>query len=468
MIFQPKQVAWGEGSYAIYKPLLANAHPCLNQAIFKELWNHFTLGASSLEITECEGLTLMIGEATPLPLEGYEYSISIEPRGICVSAEDKAALIRAFMTLLDQFKPEEVAGTAAVSARCQRIRDRADIGCRMVHFCVFPETELWELQRFLRFAAALKYTHVVLEFWGTLRLDCMSELSWPGAFNKEEVRPILSEAADLGLEIVPMFNHWGHASGSRIMHGKHVVLDQDPALATYFREDGWCWAIEKPKVRALLRRIRAELCELCGEGGYFHVGCDEAFSFEFTEEAMAFIADFLNEVAAEMRAEGRRTIMWGDMLLHRHLHYDQENVYTCNAPSPEAEQYLLKALDRHIIIADWQYDAKAAPVETALTLKAAGFDPLLCPWDKGEAQLNACIDTVKRESLHGILHTTWHTLTSGTPFVLLAAVRCHDTDNRTSHLEAYTKAAAILRGVMPAKGEYRRAGFARGQVGFRW
>jgi hypothetical protein len=49
------------------------------------------------------------------------------------------------------------------------------------------------------------------------------------------------------------------------MHGKHVVLDQNPTLQTYFSEDGWCWDIRKPKVRELFRKIRSELIELCGD-----------------------------------------------------------------------------------------------------------------------------------------------------------------------------------------------------------
>ena len=61
------------------------------------------------------------------------------------------------------------------------------------------------------------------------------------------------------------------------MHGKHVVLDQDSSLQSYFSDEGWRWDIKKPKVRKLLRSIREELMELCGDSGYFHIGCDESY-----------------------------------------------------------------------------------------------------------------------------------------------------------------------------------------------
>ena len=370
------------------------------------------------------------------------------------------------MTLLDRFKTVEVGGVMQLEAECSQIRERASIQCRMVHVCVFPETELWELQRFMRFCAALKYTHIVLEFWGTLKYDCLKELSWDSGFDKAQIRPIISEARALGLEIVPMFNHWGHASASRAMHGKHVVLDQAPSLQTYFSEDGWCWDIGKAKVKSLLRQVRNELIELCGDGSYFHIGCDEAYGFEFTRENMDFVCDFLNSISDEMNECGRRVIVWGDMFLYSHKHYS--NTYVCNAPTPEAEQYLLCRLDKRITIADWQYDVAHSPVETSLVFKEAGFDCFLCPWDKGVAQLDSCVDTVRKESLCGVIHTTWHTLSSGLPFVLLCAVKSFDDGKSMPYLAAYGKSAALMRRVMPSCGDYKKAGWSKIQVSSKW
>jgi hypothetical protein len=468
MIFHSQNFTRSEEKFIISEEVHAISHPCLNKSIFMDFWRNFTFQASNLTASETDKYVFSVGDISAAELGTYDYSINITPHGICVCAKDQNTLVQGFVTLLDQFRAEDQDGKTVIVAECCQIKDSASIKNRMVHFCVFPETELWELQRFVRFCGALKYTHLVLEFWGMLRYDCLKELSWSCGFTKEEVAPIIKEANDLGLEIIPMFNHWGHASAGRVMHGKHVVLDQNPSLQTYFSEDGWCWDISKSKVKDLLRSVRAELIELCGEGSYFHVGCDEAYNFEFTQENMDFICDFINEISAEMSTQNRRIIAWGDMFLYRYAHYNPKNIYACNAPSPEVEEYLLSRLDKEIIIADWQYDAKYFPVETASVFTDAGFDCMLCPWDTGSSVVEACIMTARDKSLMGIMHTTWHTLSSGMHYVLLSAVKSFDSECDFDSTRARTYSATLLRKVMPSGGDYQRSGWSRHQIGFKW
>ena len=464
MIFHPQNLIKKAGSLVFSGEINAIAHPCLNKDIIKNFWHSFTFNSSTLTISESNEFIFSVGNAKPLSLDGCDYSINIESDGICICADNEKDLIRGFMTLIDRFGAIDRNEALVIELDCCQIKDKPIIQNRMVHFCIFPETELWELQRFVRFCGALKYTHIVLEFWGMLQYDCMRELSWSHAFTKDQIKPIIREANDLGLEVIPMFNHWGHASAGRVMHGKHVVLDQNPTLQTYFSEDGWCWDIRKPKVRTLMRKIRTELIELCGNSGYFHIGCDEAYHFEFTKENMDFICDYINEICEQMRSQNRRVIVWGDMFLYRHSHYNPNNKYACSAPSAEVEQYMLKRLSRDLIIADWQYDAVQAPVETASAFAQAGFDCLLCPWDRGKAQMSAVFSTVKDQSLMGFLHTTWHTLSKGMPYVTRAAIKGFENVD----ISATTYTAALLRKVMPIGGDYTKAGWSKIQVDSLW
>jgi hypothetical protein len=468
MIFHPKEHIKTEGSFVFSGNVHATCHPCLNKPIIKEFWQNFTFKTSELTVSECDEYIFSVGNAKKLPLGGYAYSINVEKEGICLCADTEKDLINGFMTLIDLFKAAEAGESTVIEVECCEILDRAAIKNRMVHFCIFPETELWELERFIRFCGALKYTHIVLEFWGMLRYDCLKELSWDNAFSKEQIRPIIALAGDLGLEVIPMFNHWGHASASRVMHGKHVILDQNPTLQTYFSEDGWCWDIRKPKVRELLRKIRSELIELCGDGHYFHIGCDEAYNFEFTKENMDFICDFINEIRREMSLSGRRIIAWGDMFLYKHEHYRKENRYTCNAPAAEVEEYLLNGLDKNIIIADWQYHPEHFPVETASVFKQKGFECLLCPWDTSRNHIKVMTETVKEEQLMGLLHTTWHTLSKGLRYVLVAAVYSFEYGDAVASFNTGTYSAALMRKVMPSNGDYRKAGWSKAQIGFSW
>lgn len=468
MIFHPQNLIKNIGSLVLSGEINAIAHPCLNKIIIKEFWHNFTFQSCTLNVCESKEFVFSIGNTKPLLIDDCDYSINVGPDGICVYAENEKNLIRGFMTLLDRFHAIDHEETLAVEIACCQIKDKPMIQNRMVHFCIFPETELWELQRFIRFCGALKYTHIVLEFWGMLQYDCMSELSWSHAFTKEQIKPIIREANDLGLEVIPMFNHWGHASAGRVMHGKHVVLDQNPTLQTYFSEDGWCWDIRKPKIRTLMRKIRTELIELCGDGEYFHIGCDEAYNFKFTKENMDLICDYINEISEEMVSLKRRVIAWGDMFLYRYAHYNPKNRYACLAPTSDSAQYLLSRLSKDIVIADWQYNSVELPVETAYVFQKAGFNCLLCPWDRGKAQTTAVLSTIKTQKLNGLLHTTWHTLSSGMPYVTAAAVGCfEDIENRTFD-ELRTGSAALLRKVMPICGDYVKAGWSKIQVHNLW
>lgn len=467
-MFRPVNLIETDGCFRFSEKVSATAHPCLNQPIFQEFWNNFTFQNSTLSIVEKNELVFSVGQAEKIDLDGNEYSINIEQTGLCLCAKDETSLIRGFMTLLDRFQAVDFQEKTAIEVECCQIKERALIQNRMIHFCIFPETSLWDLQRFVRLCGALKYTHLILEFWGMLKLDCLKELSWEMGYTKEQIRPIVAEAKTLGLEIIPMFNHWGHAPAGRVLHGKHVVLDQNPSLQTYFSEDGWCWDIQKPKVRALLREIRNELMELCGSGTFFHIGCDEAYGFQHTEANMDMICNFINEVSTEVKAQGRRIIVWGDMMLHKHPHYNPNNAYGTGAPTPEAERYFLTKLNKDIVIGDWQYDAKDPPIETASVFKKAGFDCLLCPWDRGLKQSKATLQTVTEENLFGYLHTTWHTLSNGIPYVTLMALGGYENvkDYKINFFRTHT--ASLLRKVLPAKGNYERSGWCKSQIGFSW
>lgn len=467
MLFNPQFVLKKEGSFEFYGDITAVALPCFAKNVFKEFWNNFSFKSSKLEIFPKDEFIFSIGDAEKIELDGCDYSINIEKNGLCIFAKDEPSLIRGFMTLLDRFCASDGAEGLSVKIDCCEIRDSACLQNRMVHFCVFPETELWELHQFVRLCGALKYTHLVLEFWGMLQYDCMKELAWSHAFSKEQIRPIIQEANDLGLEIIPMFNHWGHATASRVKHGKHVVLDQNPTLQTYFSDDGWCWDIAKPKVKDLMRKIRSELIDLCGSGNYFHIGCDEAYNFDLsTKDSMNFICDYINEIAAELEEQGRTTIAWGDMFLYKYPHYNPQNYYECNAPSAESEQYMLSKLNKNIVIGDWQYGAKEAPVETTSVFVNAGFKTILCSWDRGAAELDACINTAKDKLIFGLMHTTWHTLSGGMPYVIRAGVKTFEKESSLG--DYWTRTASLLRKVFPSNGEYTKSGWSRYQVGFLW
>lgn len=463
MLYTPDHMQQQKGAFSFTQHTVARAGtPLCNNAI-KELWHGFTCRLGSIELQQTDQLLFEIGEEKAPEKGDALYAIRITPRGVALVSDSAEGLLCGFMTLIDRIETVTTADTVTFQLPCCEIKETPLIKNRMLHYCIFAQTELFEVQKFLRMAAALKYSHVVLEFWGSVQYDALKEMAWPQhSFTKAELAPIFEEARCLGLELIPMFNHWGHASAGRAKHGKHVVLDQNPALQPLFSPDGWTWELRNPSVRALHREIRRELIELCGAGGYFHLGCDEAYNFVWSRENVDILIDYLNENTAELLAAGRRPILWADMLLFQHEAYPKVtgNRYSCRCPSPEMENYLLNRLDKRILLADWQYNTEVAPIMTAQRLKNAGFDVLLCPWDRSGKNVDACCDTALDEKLFGIMHTTWHTLSTGMPQVTHAALRCWESPKTVQ-----THTAAMLRRVYFAQGDYEMSGWSRDEIG---
>ncbi|MGI6195508.1 MAG: family 20 glycosylhydrolase [Eubacteriales bacterium] len=469
MFFDVQNLKKLTGRYPVEGKIRAVAHASLCKPVFAEYWNNFSYGLSEIELLPTDSFTFCIGQAPVLPLDGESYRVSITESGMSLAACSEKSLICGFMTLIDRLLMERVNGESRLFLDACTYGETAFIARRMAHFCVFPETELWEIRRFVRLCAFLRYTHLVIEFWGTFRYACLDALSWERAFSADDLREIFAEAQDLGMELVPMFNHYGHASSGRVMHGKHVVLDQSPQYAYLFDETGWAWNIGLSETIDLQKKMRQELTELCGAGSFFHIGCDEIYGFDYSERAMEEICTHINAVAQSLAESGRKPILWADMFLPRTLKNQTGNTYTAACPSENASSFMLSKLDKNVLLADWQYDACRFPVETSLYLKEKGFSVLLCPWDRGMNRTNACLETAKIHGLDGILHTTWHTLSSGMPYVAKTARGCFlpagakDVRDENPALH-FNKTAEILRKVYPCGGDYRKSGWSKKEI----
>ena len=362
MFFDVQNLTKLTGRYPVEGKIRAVAHASLCKPVFAEYWNNFSYGLSEIELLPTDSFTFCIGQAPVLPLDGESYRVSITESGVSLAACSEKSLICGFMTLIDRLLMERVNGESRLFLDACTYGETAFIARRMAHFCVFPETELWEIRRFVRLCAFLRYTHLVIEFWGTFRYACLDALSWERAFSADDLREIFAEAQDLGLELVPMFNHYGHASSGRVMHGKHVVLDRSPQYAYLFDETGWAWNIGLPETIDLQKKMRQELTELCGAGSFFHIGCDEIYGFDYSERAMEEICTHINAVAQSLAESGRKPILWADMFLPRTLKNQTGNTYTAACPSENASSFMLSKLDKNVLLADWQYDACRFPV----------------------------------------------------------------------------------------------------------
>ncbi len=443
----------------------------------KELWHNFTANKSTLEIRRSPNLRTgaYISNSMQAILQNgktdYEYEINCGEYGISITFSQENGLIHAFSTVLQMLPPYSLSKNN-FQMKCFEIKDKPSLEMRCMHLCVFPETTLLFLKKMIRLFGLLKCSHIILEFWGMLKFDCFPYLGWQDAYTKEDLLPLISDGKALGVEFIPMFNHMGHASGSSFKAGKHVTLDQAPEYEEYFSPDGWTWNINNPDVLELQDKIRYELCEIFGEGKYFHIGCDEVYAADclcnpYDKEDNENFISYINNTASGIAAMGRIPIMWGDMFLDiKDFPYPfcSNLAYRCC----DGKNNLSK-LAENVIIADWQYNIDGENTKSVdFFLDVIPRDRLLlCPWE-GKDNVKGRCDIARREGLYGVIGTTWSGICREPKFaVYTACLMWENTENQTpfERWEVFkVMTAKNIRKLVPCGGIYKNAGFTEKEL----
>ena len=433
------------------------------------LWYRFSCDACKLHVVPTEdGCQFVIGEAACDLTDADRYAIHVDAAGVCVRAHEAAGLLDGIKTLVQLICPEELAeGKEAFYISAADVHDAPAVSFRAVHLCIFPGSTLSSLEQAIHEAGFFKMTHVILEFWGVYPYRCLPELSWDGRhFDRKDFQRLVALARSYGMEVIPMVNHFGHATQSRSCNGRHVVLNKNPRLTKLFEPDGWTWCLSNPDTYKLLAEMRAELMELCGEGSYFHLGFDEAYSFATCDKCRKrvpheLLAEYLNRLTEDLGKAGRTPIIWHDELIRRDAF--GEGPIVANGQN-HATDKALDLLDRRIIIADWQYDYRNGFNPTTKYFTDKGFKTVVCPWDNME-NLRSLSADAKKLGAYGVLYTTWHHLPA---FLRQAAYWSNCTwmaDERVPGI-ADTEAACLLRRLYDTEGAFIPSGWRTCEVEF--
>ncbi len=446
--------------YYIGNSLVATGDSRLG-SICKELFSGFCFGKSTLSLIQGKENTLLIGDTSiPKINSSAEFALKIDENGIAINGRDYGSLMRGFFSMLMKirwdFGKEELFLEEVTENTEYKLKNR------MVHLCLFPEADLYSMKKYIRLLAVLQFTHVVIEPWGTVRLDCLPELGWKNSFSKNDLSDLVNEIKVLGMEPIPMFNSLGHASGARYMSGKHVVLDQNPSLYYLFTPDGWAWDLENEKTWTLLKSIRKELYEIFDDCSYFHIGFDESHSHNKNEILRPRLSSYLKRLTDEIAREGKRPMLWIDMLLPAQAYNGFKA--NCHSVRSEAEcTEILSKIHKSAIFVDWQYDVTESPISTSLYYKDKGLDIIGAPWlnpKNGKAH----IDTVSENGLFGVMLTTWHTLFKEIDNLIPFTKEFGGTLPWFYEGNNATTVAALLRNLMPWDGNYEHAGYSKRQL----
>ena len=473
VIPKPKEAKKEQGDFVFGKELFItlprNIYEKISKSHLEALLSNYTAGETTTHFVMSEKLSGVAVVDTEMRDENlscttnYDYELHITQSFAKFLFGDEKGFIHAFVTFLQLIRFEGFGENFYLRVPCYTIKDSPDMAFRSVHLCVFRDTSLDFLKKAISLCGIMKCSHVVLEFWGTYKFECYPDLSWKEAYTKEQIKPIVEYANAIGVEIIPMLNHLGHASQGRICSGKHSALDTNLRLAPYFEEDGWSWCTSNPETLKLLEECRKELIDLCGKGEYFHIGCDEAYTFATCEKCRTrdkdeIMLEHITNISNDLKKYGRRAIMWGDMFLDKEKFLPP---YECNG---RGENKILNDIPKDVIIADWQYNVKTDFLSSQF-FADKGFDVVCCPWNSRD-NVSAAINTVKNNSLHGVIGTTWHTLQFMQWLIPYIADVMWGNGGKLSDQEYTLHCSYIVRRCVPSNGDYEKSGFIDREVPF--
>lgn len=349
------------------------------------------------------------------------YGIDINDRHATLFARTPRGLLYASQTFLQLISASNPKTVPAVS-----IRDYPQLPFRAVHLCVFPNTELPAIRQAILLAARNKYNAVVIEFWSSLKSKKRPESAYDTAYTPEQINPIIQFGRSLQLEMIPMLNSWGHASGMRSTSFQHVVLDRFPEHKTLFEPDGWSFNLSNPAIYDHLFDRYEELLELFGPVKHFHLGMDEAWGHLGLNEArecrgddpLKLLVSHLNKLHGYFAKRDIRVLMWHDMFIQRD-HPKLGKLSPANSVPPINSHLALDQLPKDVMIAAWNYGAAEWPVPKYFHEK--GFPVVVSPW-KHRANTIGLLNIAKRHDLTGLLATTWDSLDVALPSVAQAGV----------------------------------------------
>lgn len=293
-------------------------------------------------------------------LGAEEYTLCVHTDGAVVSASGEKGRVNGAATLA-QLKRQY-----GKKLPCLTVRDSPRMPIRMVQIClgqVNAELRREWFARFVRKMAKLKITHIGLYFEWNFRFPSVPELCNPSYPNKDDMLFAQSEAHKYGIEIVPEFALMGHSQDLLELEAFADLRERpekDDRIADAYY-DSLCFT--SPKVRQFVQGVLNDICDIF-TGPIVHIGGDEVGRIGECASCsarardvgkMGLYLDHLEFVSDILAQRGKKTGVWGDMLL----------MLSDNSPFWEGKdlelEYRAAAVERlknlkdRIVIFDWWY-----------------------------------------------------------------------------------------------------------------
>ena len=259
-------------------------------------------------------------ESAPKYAEGYTLTVSKSSIKIAFRAEPG---LRAAVTTLQQLLREY-----GRRLPCLKIRDWPDFARRGVMLDV-SRGRVPKLETLLDLAERLadfKINELQLYTEHTFAYrDFKSVWSGWGALTAEEIRKLDVRCRELGIDLVPNQNSFGHLryflEHPRLKRLAEVVEPYEDASGEFIRRPSTL-APNNPGTLPFLRGLYEELLPNFSSD-FFNVGCDETWDLGRGQSKElcrrkgkgTVYLDFLKRVHTEVGKRGKRMMFWGDIIL---------------------------------------------------------------------------------------------------------------------------------------------------------
>ncbi|PAW79621.1 MAG: hypothetical protein B9S32_03535 [Verrucomicrobia bacterium Tous-C9LFEB] len=274
-------------------------------------------GWSELESSNDATLVLQIVKSLRLPkevtsvLRKQAYRLEIVRQQISIQAETVTGLFYALQTL----------GQLLVQSNrlpCGVLLDWPELEMRGVHLTLgsghMPPYE--KLKEILEKLASFKFNYFLIEYDGSFSWEKYPFIAIPSALSKDQCRGLIATAGENFIELVPTIDSLGHQehylSHPSLKHLREVPTSSMELCAS------------NPKSKAFIKDLWSEVLEVHADASYVNITGDEVFRFnklcprcqKFSDRGQLadLFFNYYNELALWMLKQGRRPMMWHDML----------------------------------------------------------------------------------------------------------------------------------------------------------
>ena len=373
-------------------------------------------------------LNISRSNAAPDHPEGY--ALTIDRTGVKILFREPAGLRAALATwrqLLRQYGRR---------LPCLQIRDWPDFARRGVMLDV-SRGRVPKLETLLDLAeklADLKINELQLYTEHTFAYRRFQSVwrSW-GALTAREIRILDARCRELGIDLVPNQNSFGHLrhflEDPRLQQLGEISKPYEAETKDFLRHPTTL-APNDPGTLPFLRDLYDELLPNFSSR-FFNVGCDETWDLgKGRSQALCgrqgrgrVYLDFLKKIQREVSARGRIMMFWGDIILKYPKLIPELASLGAPVSEPARKSPSLRAgADRpvapNVIALNWGYEAGHPFKEEAAQFAKANIPFYVCPgtstWqtmvgrhDNALANLRAAVRAGKRFGAAGFLNTDW-------------------------------------------------------------